>query len=214
MGNRRSGIQFTGNERAAGRVSRHLLLDAQNGAYLVQRFAHEGREAVATPHLLFIGPVLFGIDGKDVVIHAFAPVFVDYLYEPVDEQRLGRLRELRALVDDHALLLVDHLPRQIDDIDVRHAAAVETEEEEVEAQLFLFGEEAAVDEPDTADDIYADGLRLELSPRHLLHDGLENRRVGAVHAEFVGGMVHQRTEHAQKLSQTALLPFSIPRHSR
>lgn len=61
------------------------------------------------------------VNGGNVVIDSRTSVFVDYFCEPVDEQGLGQLRELRAPIDNRALLLVNHVPRRVDDIDVRHA---------------------------------------------------------------------------------------------
>lgn len=146
--------------------------------------------------------MLFGIDRKYVVVYAFAPVFVQDIDESVDKQRFGQLGEFRALVDDHALLFVNHVPCQIDDIDVRHAAAVKAEEKEVEAELLLLGEEATVQELHAADDVRIDRLRLELSPCHLLGCCLEDRGIGAVHIQFVFGVIDQCPEDAEQLTQT------------
>lgn len=100
--------------------------------------------------------MLLGVDREYIVVEAFAPVFVQDVDEAVDKQRFGQFGEFRALVDNHAFLLVNHIPYQVDDIDVRHAAAVKAEEEEVEAELLLLGKEAAVHEFHAPDDVWID----------------------------------------------------------
>ena len=134
--------------------------------------------------------MFFGIDRKDVVVDAFAPVFVQDFNQAVDKQGFGQLGEFGTLIDNHALLFVNHIPRQVDDIDVGHAATVKTKEEKVEAELFLLGEEAAVHELHPADDVRIDGFGLELPPRHLFRSRLEDCGVGSVHVEFVLGIVY------------------------
>lgn len=116
-----SGIQLAGDESSPCRVPRHFLVDAPNRADLIQRFADLRRETAATPYFLFVCLVLPRVNGGNVVIDSRASVLVDYFCEPVDEQGLGQLRELRAPIDNRALLLVNHVPRRVDDIDVRHA---------------------------------------------------------------------------------------------
>ena len=150
--------------------------------------------------------MFLGIDREDVVADAFAPVFPQNHDEPVDKQGLGQLGEFGTLIDNHAFLFVNHVPCQVDDIDVGHTAAVKAEEEKVETELLLLGKEAAVHELHPADDVRIDGFGLELSPRHLFSSRLEDCWVGSVHVEFVLGIVYQCTEDAKELAQPGTVP--------
>lgn len=145
--------------------------------------------------------MFLGIDREDVVANAFASVFFQNYDETVDEQGLGQLGEFGTLIDNHAFFFVNHVPCQIDDIDVCHTAAVKAEKEKVETKLLLLREEAAVHELHPADDVRIDGFGLELPPRHLFSSRLEDCGVGSVHVEFVFGIVYQCTEDAKELAQ-------------
>lgn len=215
MGNRSTRIEFAGDKRASCRVPRHFFVDAQNLANLVQRFADEGREIVTASHLLFVGYVFLGIDREDVVADTLASVFFQNYDQTVDEQGLGQLGEFGTFIDNHAFLFVNHVPGQVDDIDIGHTAAVKAEEEKVKTELLLLGKEAAVHELHPADDVRIDGFRLELSPRHFFRSRLEDCGVGSVHVEFVFGVVYQSTEDAKELAQPGTVtifdaaPFQI-----
>ena len=145
--------------------------------------------------------MFLGIDRENIIADTLASVFFQNYDEAVNEQGLGQLGEFGTLIDNHAFLFVNHVPCQIDDIDVGHTAAVKAEQEKVETKLLLLGEEAAVHELHPADDVGIDGFGLELSPRHLFSSRLEDCGVGSVHVEFVFGIVYQCTEDAEKLAQ-------------
>ena len=145
--------------------------------------------------------MFLGIDRENIIADAFASVFFQNYDQTVDEQGLGQLGEFGTLIDNYAFLFVNHVPCQIDDIDVGHTAAVKTEKEQVEAELLLLGEEAAVHELHPADDVRIDGFGLELSPCHLFRRRLEDCGISAVHVQFVFGVVYQSTEDTKELAQ-------------
>lgn len=158
--------------------------------------------------------MFLSIDREDVVADPLASVFFQNYDETVDKQWLGQLGEFGTLIDNHAFLFVNHVPCQVNNINVGHTAAVKAEEEKVETKLLLLGEEAAVHELYPADDVRIDGFGLELSPRHLFRSCLEDCGVGSVHVEFVLGVVYQCTEDAKELAQAGTITVSMPRRSR
>ena len=149
--------------------------------------------------------MFLSIDREDVVADPLASVFFQNYDETVDKQWLGQLGEFGTLIDNHAFLFVNHVPCQVNNINVGHTAAVKAEEEKVETKLLLLGEEAAVHELYPADDVRIDGFGLELSPRHLFRSCLEDCGVGSVHVEFVLGVVYQCTEDAKELAQAGTI---------
>lgn len=196
------GIDHLRDEGAPSRVPGDVFLYAEHLASLGQCLRKACGELFHAGCLFGRGGVLVGKDGKHVVPVSRAFVLVHDVPGLLQQDGLGSLRELDALVHDTVFL--NQVPGEVADIHVGHAARVIAEQEQVEVQLFLPGKQGAVYVGDFLDDLVQNGSGGCFRSLDIIAQAKESVHVYPVHFLFPC-MVTNGAQQAQLVRQPGFI---------